>query len=79
MDSFASELGVPFEIQMEASHVVDMDKQVAPFGVQCRREKLLGNCLWWLFVKFSLVDQSLLSATRTSIVKNLSACVRRCI
>ncbi|CAK9222563.1 unnamed protein product [Sphagnum troendelagicum] len=28
MDSFASELGVPFEIQMEASHVVDMDKQV---------------------------------------------------
>jgi hypothetical protein len=54
MDSFASELGVPFEIQMEASHVVDMDKQVATFGVQCMRE-LLGNCLWWLFVKFSLL------------------------
>jgi hypothetical protein len=45
MDSFASELGVPFEIQMEASHVVDMEKQVAPFGVRCRRE-----IAWRLFM-----------------------------
>lgn len=28
MDSFASELGIPFEFQMEAPHVVDMEKQV---------------------------------------------------
>ena len=28
MDSFASELGVPFDIQLEAPHVIDMDKQV---------------------------------------------------
>jgi hypothetical protein len=48
MDSFASELGVPFEIQMEASHVVDMDKQVAPFGVRCRRE-----ITWKLFMMAS--------------------------
>jgi hypothetical protein len=34
MDSFASELGVPFEIQMEARHVVDMDKQVSYYFVQ---------------------------------------------
>lgn len=37
MDSFASELGVPFEIQMEAPHVVDMDKQVCyyVYNISC--------------------------------------------
>lgn len=38
MDSFASELGIPFEFQMEAPHVVDMEKQVLllePYATIC--------------------------------------------
>lgn len=54
MDSFASELGVPFDIQLEAPHVIDMDKQVLTLLL------IMHRCSLYLLEKKRVYNNSFL-------------------